>query len=123
MRLPFPVRIPFTGIFYFAVILCGIQLIEGTGGEFSLCCFLFILVAGVAFNLAGGFSRPSGAYVFFFATLTLLVGLCWKAILGEPADYHVENPLLGIRVYLGCICSICVAVLISRKISTRRALP
>lgn len=122
MRLPFPERIPFVTIFSFAVILCGIQLAEGTGGAFSLCCFLFVLVAGVAFNLAGGFSRPSGSYVFFFANLTLLVGLCWKAILGEPADYHVENPMLGISVYLSIMCSICLAVLLSRRIATKRAI-
>ena len=122
MRLPFPERIPFVTLFPFAVFLCGIQLVEGTGGAFSLCCFLFILVAGIAFNLAGGFSRTSGSYVFFFAVLTLLVGLCWKAILGEPADFHVENPMLGISVYLGAMCSICLAVLLSRRIATRRAI-
>ncbi len=122
MRLPFPERIPFVFIFSFAVILCGIQLVQGTGGAFSLCCFLFILVAGIAFNLAGGFSRPSGSYVFFFATLSLIVGLCWKAILGEPADYHVENPMLGISVYLSTMCSMCLAVLISRRFATRRAI-
>ena len=122
MRLPFPERIPFVTVFSFAIILCGIQLVEGTGGTFSLCCFLFILVAGVAFNLAGGFGRPSGSYVFFFAVLTILVGLCWKAILGEPADFHVENPMLGISVYLGTMCSICLAVLLSRRIATRRAI-
>jgi hypothetical protein len=121
VRLPFPDRIPFVAVFSFAFILCGIQLAEGTSGIFSLCCFLFILVAGIAFNLAGGLTRPSGSYVFFFATLTLIVGLCWKAILGEPADSHLEDPMLGISVYLGTMCSICVAVLLSRRIATKRA--
>ena len=122
MRLPFPDRIPFVTVFSFAVILCGIQLAEGTSGSFSLCCFLFILVAGIAFNLAGGLTRPSGSYVFFFAMLTLIVGLCWKAILGEPADSHLEDPMLGISVYLGTMCSMCIAVLLSRRLSTKRAI-
>jgi len=121
VRLPFPERIPLDYTFYFAGILCIIQLLEGTNGLFSLCCLFFILVSVVAFNFAGGFTRPTGSYVFFFSTLTLIVGLCWKAILGEPADSNLEDPILGITVYLGCICSMCVAVIISRRITAKRA--
>jgi hypothetical protein len=95
---------------------------EGTSGLFSLGCFFFVLVSVLAFNFAGGFTKPSGSYVFFFATLTLIVGLCWKAILGEPADSNLDSPLLGIAVYLGSICSMCVAVIISRRITTKRAI-
>ena len=121
MRLPFPERIPLDYAFYFAGIFCIIQLIQGTNGLFALCCFLYILVAVLAFNLAGGFTRPTGSYVFFFSTLTLIVGICWKAVLGEPADSNLEDPLLGIGVYLGCISSMCVAVIVSRRITAKRA--
>jgi hypothetical protein len=122
VRLPFPERIPFVPACYFAGFLCAIQLLEKTDGIFALCCLLFILLTVAAFNLAGGFSRPSGAFVFFFATLTLIVGLCWKAILREPADSNLQSPRLTISIYLADICGVLVAVLISRKLATRRAL-
>jgi hypothetical protein len=122
VRLPFPDHIPFVVLFYFAIILCGVQLLEGTDGIFSLCCFFFIIVSGLSFNLAGGFTRPSGSYVFFFATLTLIVGLCWKAFLGEPANSNLEDPVLTITLYLGSICAMFVSVLLSRHLTTKRAL-
>lgn len=121
MRLPFPERIPLDYTFYFAGILCVIQLLQGTNALFSLCCLFFILVSVLAFNFAGGFTRPTGSYVFFFSTLTLIIGLCWKAVLGEPADSNLQDPILGITVYLGCICSMYIAVVISRRISAKRA--
>lgn len=95
---------------------------EGTAPLFSLCCFLFIVITGVTFNLAGGFTRPSGSYVFFFAVLSAIVGLVWKAVLGEPADSNLLAPQLTIEVYLGTICSLLFAVYISRKLTTKRAL-
>jgi hypothetical protein len=122
VRLPFPDRIPLTPAFYFAGILFVIQLLQGTSGLFALGCLFFIIVSVLAFNFAGGFTKPTGSYVFFFATLTLIVGLCWKAILGEPADSKLGDPLLGIGVYLGCICSMFVAVVIARRITTKRAI-
>ncbi len=121
MRLPFPERIPLGPTFWFAGTLCGIQLLQGTNGLFSLCCLFYIIVSVLAFNFAGGFTRPTGSYVFFFATLTLIIGLCWKAVLGEPADSNLQDPILGITVYLGCICSMCVAVIISRRMTAKRA--
>ena len=67
--------------FSFAVLLCVAQLLQGTPVEISLCCFLFILIADFTFNLAGGFSRASGGYVFFYAILGVIVGIFWKAVL------------------------------------------
>jgi hypothetical protein len=122
VRLPFPERIPLPAICYFAGILCALQLIEGTSGVFALCCLFFIIVSGLAFNFAGGLSRPSGAYVFFFSTLTLIVGVCWKAILGEPADSNLDNPKLVISLYLGFSCAMFAAVLLSRSLVTKRAI-
>jgi len=97
-------------------------LLQGTAPLFALGCLFFTIVSVLAFNFAGGFTKPSGSYVFFFATLTLIVGLCWKAFLGEPADSNVDNPLLGIAVYLGAICSMFVAIVIARRMTTKRAI-
>ncbi len=122
MRLPFPERIPLSVLCYFAGVLCALQLAEGTSGVFSLCCFFFIVISGLAFNFAGGLCKPSGAYVFFFSTLALIVGVVWKAILGEPADSNLDNPTLVISLYLGFSCAMFAAVLLSRFFVTKRAI-
>ncbi len=122
MRVPFPVHIPLVAATGFAVILFAVQLLQGTALAFAICSFLFIIIATLAFNLAGGFSRPSGAYVFFYALLGVIFGLIWKALLGERADSNLVMPQLTIQVFLGGITAMLVAVFISRKLSLRRGL-
>jgi len=121
LRLPFPDRVPLKAVFWFAAILCAIQQLQKTNAQFSLGCFFFILLAGVAFNVAGGFHRPSGSYVFFYAMLTVIVGLVWKAVLGEPADSNLSVPLLTISVYVVGMAMMLVAVFLSRRITRKRA--
>jgi len=101
--------------------MCAIQLYEGTNADFALGCFFFIIVASLAFNVCGGFTYPSGGYVFFYSSLTVIIGLVWKAVLGEPADSNLQNPLLTIQVYLGGISMMLVAGFLSTKLRTKRA--
>lgn len=122
MRLPFPERVSLVGTFVFALILCALQLYEGTTAVFALCCFGFVLIAAAAFNVAGGFTRSTGAYVFFYSVLVVLIGLFWKAVLGEPADSNLKAPLATAAAYLCTACALLVAVFISRKLTTKRAL-
>jgi hypothetical protein len=122
VRIPFPDRIPLFGAISFATLLFAIQLFQGTAALFAICCFLFIVIATVAFNLAGGFSRPSGAYVFFYAILAVILGLIWKAVLGERADSNLLMPQLTIEVFLGGITAMLAAVFISRKLTPKRGL-
>ena len=122
MRLPFPERVSVVATFYFALVLCGIQLAQGTNPIFSLGCFFFILVATLAFNVGGGFTRPSGGYIFFYSTLTIIIGIIWKAILGEPSDSNLRAPLLTIAAYLSSICMMFVAAFLSTKLTTKRAI-
>jgi hypothetical protein len=120
VRIPFPDYIPLTHTVLFASLLLAVQLIEGTNLAFAIYCFLFIVTAGVAFNIAGGFSRPSGAYIFFYALLGVIVGLCWKAILKEPGDSNLLVPVLTMQVFLGGMVSMLLAAFFSRKLSLRR---
>ena len=99
----------------FAALLCAVQLIQGTDPAFSLCFFLFTIIATFAFNLAGGFTRPSGGYVFFYATLAVIIGVFWKAVIGEPADSNLTHPLLFMEASLGGMVGMCFAVLVSRQ--------
>ena len=101
----------------FAAVLAAVEIYQGTSLIFVMCAFLFILVAGVTFNLAGGLSRPSGSYVLAYAILGVILGLFWKAILGEPADSNLLQPDLTMEIYLGSIVSMYVAVAISRKLT------
>ncbi|WP_158945932.1 hypothetical protein [Granulicella sp. S190] len=122
MRLPFPERIPFVPVFYFAGILCIIQMMQKTSAIFSLCCFFYIIVATIAFNVAGGFTRTSGAFIFFNSTLSLILALCVKAYLGEPADSNLSSPILTITVYLAGMCMMLFAAYFSRRVAPRKAL-
>ncbi|WP_158820005.1 hypothetical protein [Granulicella sp. S156] len=100
MHIPYPERIPYAWATTFASVLFAVQLFERTQLLFALCCFAFILVATAAFNIAGGLYRPAGAYIFFNAVLTLVVGVVVKAVLGEPADTFLASPQLTIEIYL-----------------------
>jgi len=122
VRLPFPERIPIVPVFFFAGTLLVIQLAQGTSPTFALCCFFYILVATLAFNLAGGFARTSGAFIFFNSVLGVIVGLCMKAYLDEAADSNLFDPELTIRVLLAGMCMMLVAVLFTRRFAPRHAL-
>jgi hypothetical protein len=122
VRLPFPERIPLTAVFYFAGILCAIQQFQGTNSTFSLFCLFYIVVAAIAFNVAGGFTQTSGAFIFFNSVLGLIAGLCMKAYLGEAADSNLLDPLLTIRVYFFGMCMMLLAVFLSKKVTTKRAI-
>jgi hypothetical protein len=120
VRLPFPERVPLLYAVGFAVLLCGIQLIQGTDPAFTLCFFLFVVIAAFTFNLAGGFTRPSGGYVFFYSTLAVIVGVFWKACIGERADSNLTQPLLTMEAILGGMVAMSFAVFVSRKLARRR---
>jgi hypothetical protein len=122
LRLPFPERVPLVSVFYFAGILCAIQQFQGTNATFSLLCFFYIVVAALAFNLAGGLTRTSGAFIFFNATLGVIIGLCVKVYVGEAADTNLSVPLLTMGVYLCGMIMMLVATYISKKLSTKRAI-
>jgi hypothetical protein len=113
---------PLSRVAGFAVALFIIQVYQGTSPTFALFSFLFIIAFGITFNLAGGLSRTSGSYIFFFAVLAVILGLVCKAILGEPADSNLNHPVLTMQAYVGTMVAMCIAVAISRKLTLRKAL-
>lgn len=120
MRIPFPVHIPLSRITAFAVVLFLVEIYQGTSVVFALYALLFIVIAGAAFNLAGGLSRPSGSYIFFYAVLAVILGLVWKAVLGEPADSNLALPELTMQIYAATAIGLLIAVLVSRKLTLRK---
>jgi hypothetical protein len=122
VRLPFPERVPYTYVCIFALLLCTIQVYQGTAPLFSLGCFFFVIISAIAFNVAGGLTRPSGAYIFFFSILVVIIGLFWKAFLGEPADSNLAVPMLTIEIYVASIFGMLVAAFVSRRLAPKQAL-
>jgi hypothetical protein len=122
VRIPFPERVPIDRVAIFAIALFLIQQFEGTALYFSIGCAIFILVAAVAFNAAGGLTRASGAYVFFYSMLVVIVGVCYKAYLGEPAQSNLRDPHRDIEVYVGSITAMLASVVVSRQISRKSGL-
>ena len=47
----------------FSALLVLVQLLEGTDPRYSGLVFCFFMLSTFAFNVAGGFTRPSGAYI------------------------------------------------------------
>jgi hypothetical protein len=122
VRIPYPERIPFHGAAYFALALFIIQMLEGTDLYFCIGTSFFILIATLAFNAAGGLTRASGAYVFFYSVLVVLIGLCYKAYLGEPAQKNLSDPRTDIEAYVGSIAAMYAAVVVSRRFARKRGL-
>lgn len=106
----------------FAGLVLLLQIVDHTDLIFSLCSFLFVMVSGITFNLAGGLTTVSGGYVFFYSTLGLIVGLVWKIALGEAAQSNLYEPRITIKVFLAGICGMLIAVIVSRRLTRRSPL-
>jgi len=117
VRIQFPTRIPLIKTLLFAVPLFGLQQLEHTGLAFSLLFFAFVVLGNFAFNAAGGFSKASGAYVFLYAMLLGIVGVVWKAVLGEPADSNLKVPILLMAVYAASMAMLLVVMLVNHRLT------
>jgi hypothetical protein len=122
VRIPFPERVPISGVAVFAVALFLVQWLEGTALYFSAGCVAFILISALAFNSAGGLTRAAGAYVFFYSTLVVIVGVCYKAYLAEPAHTNLVVPRTDMEVYIGGITAMYATVLVSRRFARKSGL-
>lgn len=122
MHIPFPERVPINRVAIFATVLVVIQKLEGTPTYFCFGCAAFILIAAFAFNTAGGLTRASGAYVFFYSILVVIIGICFKAFLGEAAQTNLQDPVTDIEVYVGGITAMYLAVFVSKQFSRKSGL-
>ena len=100
MRIPVPTRFNLKHVAIFAAILFLAQQINGTTIVFSVLTLLFLALFVAAFHIAGGLVYPSGAWIFFFATLTALVGITYKNFIGEAGQSNLQSP----NVTLGAYC-------------------
>ena len=114
VRLPFPERLPLFQIVGFCLVLFTVQQLEGTSAVFSLGTFLFVFIAAMAFNLAGGLTRPSGGFVFAFTMLAGLFGITYKALMNQPAQTNLSRPEVTIGVYVAATFAMLIAVYVSK---------
>jgi len=123
MRLPFPTRIPLQKAVIFAVIVFAAQQIEHTDIVFSALFFAYILLSVLVFNYAGGFSRASGTYIFWFALLSCILGGLWKIVIGEPGDSNLVSASTDLATYIVSMAVMLLALFLSRRfIGTPRGL-
>jgi hypothetical protein len=99
-------------------VLC-VQQIQHTNILFSTLYFAFFIMSVLAFNFADGFTRISGAYIFWYATLIVIVGVTWKIAVNEPADSNLQEPLLDMAVYTGSMGMLLLVAILNKKLDVR----
>jgi hypothetical protein len=119
VRLTLPTRIPLAKTFIFASLFFCVQQLEHTNILFSVLYFVFLILSVLAFNLAEGFTRLTGAYIFWYTTLIVIVGVTWKAVLGEAADSNLYSPLLDMSLYTASMVMLLLVTIVNRKIDFR----
>lgn len=119
MRLSLPTRVPLSKVFIFAAVFFFIQLLEHTNFIFGLLYFAFLILTAVAFNLGGGFSRLTGAYIFWYSTLIVIVGVTWKAVIGEPGETNLYTPVLDMALYAMSMVMLGLVAIFNKKIDVR----
>jgi hypothetical protein len=121
MRIPFPERIAYSHALAFGALLSAVQLLEHTDPIFSGCCFLFILVATVGFNVCGGMFYCSGAFIGCNAIMTVILSMVAKAFFREPASSNLLTPAHTMEVYLCGMVAMTLAGLAATSFRPRKA--
>jgi len=119
LRLSLPERVPVSKVMIFSTILALVQLYQGTGYAFVLLFYAFTVGSAFAFNVAGGFSRVIGAYIFWFAMLVPIIGVFWKSVLGEAADTNLKAPLLTMTCYTASMAMLALVSVITARVDLR----
>ena len=122
MRIPLSGNIQIKHAVIFATVLFVVQVLEHTDMIFGGLVFAFVLLSTLAFNAAGGFVYPSGWFVFFNALLTAILGLSYKALLGQAATSHLKVPRVTMLAYCLFMGLTCLTVVLTRKLAPRRGL-
>ncbi len=120
MRITLPEKIPVGKAFLLVCLLILVELMEGTEPAFAILVFCYYMLCILAFNTAGGFTRPSGAWIFYYWTLVAGVGTVYKALLGQAGNTHLQSPVLTMAVYTATAGALlCSAYFTRRLVNTR----
>ena len=119
VQLSLPTRVPLAKAFVFSAVFFCVQMLQHTNVFFALLYFAFVILSVVAFNFAEGFTRLTGAYIFWFSVLIVIFGVFWKAVVGEPADSNLQSPLIDMGLYAGSMMMLLVVTLLNKKMDFR----
>ncbi|HEY5211402.1 MAG TPA: hypothetical protein VIJ38_00100 [Acidobacteriaceae bacterium] len=119
VRFSLPTRIPLAQTFVFASLFFCVQQFQHTNLIFSLLYFAFLILTVLAFNFAEGFTRLTGAYIFWYSLLIVIVGVTWKAVVAEPADSNLFTPVLDMALYTGSMFMLLLVTLLNKKMDFR----
>jgi hypothetical protein len=114
--MPFPTRISLQKTLLFTLLVFIAQQVEHTDLAFSTLFCAYVIITVLAFNYAGGFSRASGSYIFWFGLLTCILGGLWKIVLGEPADSNLLVPTLTLATYVVSMGVMIMALFITKRV-------
>ena len=122
MRIPLFARVPLVPLTLFAGGLFVVQQVEGTSLSFSALSLLYILLFGVACNIAGGITRPAGGFIFSAGLFTVIIGITYKAILGEPGQSNLMSPNIDMLIYCASMAQYALLALLVKYIRPKKGL-
>ena len=96
------------------------QLAVGTSLVFAQLVFLFIVMSGIAVNLAGGMSRIGGMCVAMMSLKLVIVSQFAKTLLGEAGDSRLIMPITTVGVLAVGLFSVTMATCVSRLVRVRK---
>ncbi len=105
----------------FCLVLVLLQQLLGTTLLFSACTALFALIAALAFNVAGGFTRPSGGFIFAYSCIGVLFGIIYKVVVGEPAQSNLLQPERTIEIHTAAMAAILGATYLARRLRLKKS--
>ena len=122
MRLPVPDRFAPKHVLVFCILMFLGQIATGTDLPFACYTAFFIICAATGFNAAGGLLYPSGAFIFFNAVLTAILGLAFKIFLDEPGQNSLLDGDKAMMCYAGGMFAMMSAAMLSAKLRPKRGL-
>ncbi|MBI1840572.1 MAG: hypothetical protein HYR88_06930 [Verrucomicrobia bacterium] len=122
IQVPVPKRIPPHGLFAFAALLLLGQLATGTSLLFAELVFLFVVLSGLAVNIAGGMRSLQGFCVSMMALKLVVISQVTKALFGEAAEDQLETPVRTMLALLLGLISVTAGMGLARVFHSRRPL-
>ena len=112
--IPMPDRVPMRWVIACGGALMLAQLLAGTGAIYTQLVFLFVILSGIAVNLAGGLSRIGGFCIAMMSLKLVIISQVAKSFFGEPGDSRLRMPITTIGVLVVGLASVTAAVMFVR---------
>src|SRR5262245_8862642 len=90
--IPLPDRISMRWTIMGAGLLLIGQVASGTSALYAQLVFLFVVLSGLAVNLAGGLSGVGGFCIAVMSLKLVILSQITKTLMGEAGDSRLELP-------------------------------